>query len=67
MYALDEAAKHNQIVLGAVLFMIAGPLEICRLYLGYSGNLKENVMRKCVPRTHRTAALYKRALVGNRE
>lgn len=59
MYALDEAAKHNQIVLGAVLFMIAGPLEICRLYLGYSGNLKENVIFALRP--------DKRALVGNRE
>lgn len=43
VYAQDETAKHNQIVLGAVLFVIACPLEICRLCLGYSGNLREDV------------------------
>lgn len=43
VYAQDETAKHNQIVLGAVLFVIACPLEMFRFYLGYSGNLRENV------------------------
>lgn len=43
MHAFDESGKHSTIVLGAALFLIAAPLEICRLYLGYSGNLRENV------------------------
>lgn len=43
MHAFDDSGKHNTIVLGAALFLIAAPLEICRLYLGYSGNLREMV------------------------
>lgn len=43
MHAFDDSGKHNTILLGAALFLIAGPLEICRLYLGYSGNLREKV------------------------
>lgn len=43
VHTFDEAGRHNQIVLGAALFLIAAPLEICRLYLGYSGNLRERV------------------------
>lgn len=43
MHAFDESGKHNTILLGAALFVIAAPLEICRLYLGYSGNLREKV------------------------
>lgn len=43
MHAFDESGKHSTIVLGGALFLIAAPLEICRLYLGYSGNLRENV------------------------
>lgn len=43
MHAFDDSGKHTTIILGAALFLIAGPLEICRLYLGYSGNLTENV------------------------
>lgn len=43
MHTFDESGKHNQIILGAALFVIAAPLEICRIYLGYSGNLREKV------------------------
>lgn len=43
VHTFDESGKHNQVILGAALFLIAAPLEICRLYLGYSGNLRENV------------------------
>lgn len=43
MHAFDDSGKHNTIILGAALFLIAAPLEICRLYLGYSGNLREMV------------------------
>lgn len=43
MHAFDDSGRHNTVILGAALFLIAGPLEICRLYLGYSGNLTENV------------------------
>lgn len=44
MNTFSESGKHNQIVLGAALFVISAPLEICRLYLGYSGNLREKVL-----------------------
>lgn len=43
MHAFDDSGKHNTIILGAALFLIAAPLEICRLYLGYSANLREMV------------------------
>ncbi|XP_055303454.1 transmembrane protein 17-like [Sitodiplosis mosellana] len=43
MNAFDESGKHNTIILGGALFLIAAPLEICRLYLGYSGNLREKI------------------------
>lgn len=42
MHTFDDSGRHTTIILGAALFLIAGPLEICRLYLGYSGNLREN-------------------------
>ncbi|XP_031625195.1 transmembrane protein 17-like [Contarinia nasturtii] len=43
MHAFDESGKHNTIILGAALFLISAPLEVGRLYLGYSGNLNEKI------------------------
>lgn len=52
MHVFDDSGKHNTIILGAALFLIASPLEICRLYLGYSGNLREKVNNQISHQIH---------------
>lgn len=35
--------EHYEKILAIIFFIVASPLEACRLYLGYSGNLREKV------------------------